>query len=182
MNCLRVETRKLQSELGFCQARDGCENFLHIGNLVQRVDLGKSNDALLIDDKGGAFGNAGHGGTLSQNPEFLSDFPVRKEIGTERNFEHAYFFFLPGDVADEGICTDAQDLGIQGRKLGSHRVEFGQLGSSSRGPIEGMKSNDQNLSSKVLPGAYPDFLFPDDSGEVKVGGTLSDTKWHTLLS
>ncbi len=45
-----------------------------------------------------------------------------------------------------------------------------------------MKSNDQNLSSKVVSGAHADFCLPDDSGEVKVGRAVSDTKWHTLLS
>lgn len=51
---------------------------------------------------------------------------------------------LPGDVAVDRISAYVQDLGIERGELLAIRVERRQLFSSSRGPVQRMKSH-QNI-------------------------------------
>ena len=80
---------------------------------------------------------------------------MRKKIGAHGNFHHANIFFLPGNVAGNGIGADVQNLGIQVRELLPARIEFRDLGGSSRRPVQRMECNYDALLPSIV--AQPEF-------------------------
>jgi hypothetical protein len=72
--------------------------------------------------------------------------------------------FLPGEVAVQSIYADVQDLGIKRGELLAIAIERRQLLSSSRCPIQGMKTDD-------------DILFPAKIAQPHANARLAFHRW-----
>src|SRR5262249_16773202 len=96
---------------------DFIQQFLKIGHLIEGIDLGPCDSALLIDNERSTFADSGHRWRISHDSELLRDRRVRIKIGRHRNLHGANVFLLPRNVAGYGIYTDVQNLGIQIREL-----------------------------------------------------------------
>jgi hypothetical protein len=103
---------------------------------------------------------------------------MRKKIGAHGNFHHANIFFLPGNVAGNGIGADVQNLGIQVRELLPARIEFRDLGGSGRSPIQGMESDHDALFAKIVAQAEFELVLAGDCRQREVGCGITCFESH----
>jgi hypothetical protein len=111
------------------------QQFLEVGHLVKRINFRPSNPSFFVNNKDSALTDAWDGSRFPKNSELSRYGTMRKKIGAHGNFHHSNIFFLPGNMAGNGIGADVQNLGIQIRELLPARIEFRDLGGSGRSPI-----------------------------------------------
>ena len=87
---------------------------------------------------------------------------------------------LPSDVAVKGIYTDVQDLGIKRGELLAVAIERRQLLGSSRGPVQGMKTDHYIfLVAKITkPDSGARLSF--NCWKIEVRGHVSNLQRHTF--
>src|SRR5215469_7011127 len=106
---------------------------------------------------------------------------MRIEIGAQRDADQADVILAPCHVAGNRIYADVQNLGIQGGELSAARIEFGHLHRSSRGPVEGMKSNKKVLFAKIVARADGDPLLPGNGWKLKLRGGIANLQRHRAI-
>ena len=117
-----------------------------IGRIVDVVVIDVADDAVFVDDEDDAVAVA----VVGENAVFLGHFTVRPEIGQERIGDPAQRFG-PGFVAGDGIDRDTQDLGVEGFELFQIVLIARYLFTSDRGPVEGIKGQNDVLAA-AIPG------------------------------
>lgn len=149
------------------------QKFFDVGQLVEGIDPGEGDLAVAVDDEGGALADAGDGRSFAEDAEGLGDRAVRVEVGAERDLGRANFFFLPRDVAGNGIDADVQDLGIECGELLTGSVERRHLGGSSGRPVEGMERDDDGLLAEEVTEPDTKLAFPRYRRQIEIGSGLS---------
>lgn len=104
--------------------------------LAKLIDFREGNFALLIYDDHGPFTDAGQGRPFAENAVGFGHASMRIEVAHQGITQDPDGFFLPGDVAENGINANAHDLGIETGELIEIVVERRHLGGSSRTPIQ----------------------------------------------
>jgi len=120
----------------------------------------------------------GTGGDSRRIPNCAVTEPCGKKFGAHGNFHHANIFFLPGNVAGNGIGADVQNLGIQVRELLPARIEFRDLGGSGRSPIQGMESDHDALFAKIIAQAEFELALAGDCRQREVGCGITCFESH----
>lgn len=133
---------------------------------------------MLIDDECRALTDARHGRALPQDTESLSDFAVWVEIRAEWDFDHPDIFFLPRDVADDGIDADVQNLGIQCGELLPGGVEHRHLGGSSRSPVERVEGDDHILLAPEVTKRDTKLTLAGNGGEIEIRSWIAGLQGH----
>src|SRR5208282_435106 len=157
------------------------QQFLDVRELADAVDLGEGYLSILIHDERSAFADAGHGRAFAQDPEFARYLGMRIEIGAERNLDGADFLLPPGNMAGDRIYADVQNLGIKRLELFATGVEFGHLHGSSRGPVEGVESDDQILAAEIITRAHRNLALAGDCGKFKIRRRIANLQRHIVL-
>lgn len=104
--------------------------------LAKLIDFREGNFALLVHDDHGPFADAGQGRTFAKNAVGFGHASMRIEVAYQGITQHPDGFFLPGNMAEDGINANAHDLGIKAGELIEIVVKRRHLGGSSRAPIQ----------------------------------------------
>jgi anti-sigma B factor antagonist len=174
---------KFQNNSSNCSAQSAqrCQNFFHVGQLADGVDLGEGNRSIFVDDEGSALCDARHRRAFPQNAELTGYLGMRIEVGAQRNLYRSDVFLPPRDVAGDGVYADVQNLGIERLELFAAGIEFGHLAGSSRGPVERVEGDDHMLLAKIVARANDNFLLARDGGEFELGRGVANFQGHSFL-
>lgn len=148
--------------------------------MVKRIGFPKGYLAFFVHDEHRPFADSGHRCSFSQNPELLGDFAVGIKVGAHRQAHHADVFFLPRDVAEQGIGAYVQNLGIERGELLKLGVERRQLRCSSRRPVQGMKRHYHVLLSAKITELYFQLPFAFNRGQFEIGREVTNLKCHNI--
>jgi len=149
--------------------------------VIERVDFGENDQAVLVDDEGSPFADAGEGRALAKDSEGTSYCAVRIEIGTGRDANRSELFLEPRGVAGERVNADVQNLGIERGELLQSGVEHRQLGGSSRRPVERVKGDHDILLATKVAELNANLAVAVNGGKVEVGGEISYLQGHGIL-
>ncbi len=117
------------------------QQFVVVRGAVQRIHLGKYDLAVFVHDKYCPLADPGKWWPFAHNAECLGYCRVRIEIRTHGEMHGPDGMLLPRNVAVNGVSAYVQNLGIERGELLAIGVERRQLFSSSRGPVQRMKSH-----------------------------------------
>jgi hypothetical protein len=95
---------------------------------------------------------------------------MRPEVAAQRKIHPSNIFFLPSDVAGNGINANAHDLGIVSGEFFNIQVRRRNLSASGRCPVEGIE--DQNHVPSAFEVAEPEssFAVAQHRWQLKIGG------------
>ena len=169
-----------RAELSIAQLLQNGKDGVNLGNAVERVDLCEGDFSSFIYNESGALTDTGKGWAVAKDPVSAYHRAVGVKIGTGREAHVADFLVEPGDVAHDGVDADVQDLGIKRGELLQGGVEHRQLGSSSRGPIERMKTEDDVLLAAIIAKLDSKLTVTLNRREVEIRGSVSYLQGHKL--
>ena len=136
---------------GGCLWIDFTQDIAHdfiVGLLIDVMDVDIADNPLLVDDKDGSFRFTILG---SEHAIFFGDSPVRPKIAEQGIIDPAQAF---GPGLDTGyvIYANAQNLGVQSRKLGPFSLVRRDLTCSDGCPGKRIKYQNHILPTQVAEG------------------------------
>ncbi len=111
--------------------------------LAKLIDFREGNLSLFVYNDHGPFADAGQGRSFAKNAVGLGYASMRIEVAHQGITQHPDGFFLPGDMAEDGINANAHDLGIEAGEFIKIVVDRRHLGGSSRAPIQHIEGQDE---------------------------------------
>ena len=155
-------------------------HLFQIRQLVERVGLSESYFAFLIDNEYCPFADSGHRRGISQDPEFPRNFAMGIKIRAHREAHHADVFFLPCDMAQQGVGAYVQNLGIERSELLQLGVERRKLRRSSRSPVQRMKCHYHVLLAAKITELHFQPPFALDRGQLEIRCQIANFQGHNL--
>lgn len=144
------------------------------------VRLGVLDDAIGIDDEGGAFGDAGLAEVFLGQEGVVGDVVGFGDavvvVAEEGDFD--VLFFSPGLLSEGVVAADGEDAGVEGGEVIEAAGDFAELFGADAGEGHGHEEKDG-----LLAGAEGDVFRAGgaDGGEFEIGGFGADGECHRIV-